>query len=565
VSTELLNTDLFDRLGKLASLFVWRRKSLRDAIVEDLRTANACHERLVRVHQDTLQHLQIQTQKSEELTKRLSTTDANLGQALIRLDTMAASYDKLRGERNALELACQSFEQRLGEARSELDEKSAILDTVYRAIAQKHSDHQQLTDEFNLLKKQNGDLRTRYQLISKLITETTPENSGQTRIRQLLENDYVAFTASERSLGLGVNTLLMLQSVEQELSLLVSLPDALKRTIVSIVGGFSSGKSEFINSFILDHGVRLPVGLQPVTAIPSYILASDERLIRGYSTNGGYVELDPDFYNGISHAYIDSFSFNLKNVMPFMCIETQMNNYYFSNICLIDTPGYNAPTAAGKYSENDKRTAVQFAQQSEAIVWLIGLDSNGTVPDSDLEYIQEIGLEGRSIYVVLNKADLKSDEEIQSIINEVKCTLNYENIAISGVSAYSSTQRKVIAQLGLPLMDYFHQINQPRDVGKILEERLKAVFDIHQDACQKSVSAYTQLTHAINGLKLDALEIGGVELYEKMLETISKLDKTFDTDPLKKSQNNSRRLLESFTEAIQQTLTYDRQMDCSPP
>lgn len=89
-----------------------------------------------------------------------------------------------------------------------------------------------------------------------------------------------------------------------------------------------------------------------------------------------------EFYGNISHSFINSFGFDLKGLMPFMCVGTRMDPEYFSNICLIDTPGYNPPATASEYSGDDKITAVQFAQQANAIIWLIGLDANGTVPDS---------------------------------------------------------------------------------------------------------------------------------------------------------------------------------------
>ena len=79
----------------------------------------------------------------------------------------------------------------------------------------------------------------------------------------------------------------MLQSVAQEMELFVSFKDIFQRTIVGIVGRvLVVEKSEFVNSFIQDRSV-CTVGVQPVTAIPSYVLATEQRVIRGYSASGG--------------------------------------------------------------------------------------------------------------------------------------------------------------------------------------------------------------------------------------------------------------------------------------
>lgn len=575
---ELLPPSLFDRLGKLARLFVWRRKSLHDDIVEDLYLAGTRHETLAGEHQDTLARLQRLTQEHGHLTERLVATDAELAQtrqdsqslqhtldmtraqhqrddelARMHFDSLAARHSQIVVERNAIELAHQAIEQMLEEARKELGEKSAALIALQQALAQAQDVHQKLATEFNALEQRHGDTWTRFQLISRLLAARPTESAGLTRFRQLLAKDYMAFAESDSSLAAEAKALLMLQSIEQELGLLVGVPDVFKRTIVGIVGGFSSGKSEFINSFILDHEIRLAVGLQPVTAIPSYVLATDESLIRGYSGNGGYIELGVEFYKSISHAFINSFSFDLKSLMPFMCVGIQMDPAYFSNICFIDTPGYNPPATAGECSQSDKATAVQFAQQSGTIVWLIGLDVTGTVPNSDLKFIQEIGVEHRSVYVVLNKADLKPEDDLEFIMDEVESVLTYENIPIVGISAYSSTLRRIFTHRGQPLMDYFARINQQSDARKHLEGQLKEAFDMYEEAIQSGIAANRQQKLAINGLKLDALEIGGAGLYEKMLETIAKLDQKLDTAPLEKSLKESRRMLDAFTDAIQQT------------
>jgi GTP-binding protein EngB required for normal cell division len=283
-------------------------------------------------------------------------------------------------------------------------------------------------------------------------------------------------------------------------------------------------------------------------------LASDERLIRGYSSSGGYIDLGVDFYKSMSHAFIDSFDFDLKGLMPFMCVSAKMDPACFSNICFIDTPGYNPPATAGKFSQGDERTAIEYAQRSDAIVWIIGLDVSGTVPDSDLEFIQKIGVDNRAVYVVLNKADLKSVDDIEDIIDEVESVLKCECIEAIGICAYSSTLRKVISHRGKLLMDYFFQINQQGNTQQRLEERLATVFNMYDEAIQFDINAIREQKIAMNGFRLDALEIGGIVLYEKMLKSISKVDKNLDSTTFEQWLKDSQRLRVSFTDAIHQTI-----------
>ena len=526
--TALFPVDLFDRLRKLSRLFIWRRKSIHDDIAGDLRAVDIRHVTLMHEHQDTLARLQVMTQEKDQVTQHLTTVNAEL--------------TRTRQDFQGLQQAKQQLHKLL-------ETESAAGVALQNALAEEQTSYQNLTNEFNVLERQHRETSIRFQLVSELLDARPIDNDGLADFRKLLENDYMDFAESESSLAAEAKALLMLQMIERELCLLGGFPDVSKRKVVGIVGGFSAGKSEFINSFILDSEIRLAVGIQPVTVIPSYVLATTNRLIRGYSANGGYVELDAEFYKSISHAFIKSFCFDLKSIMPFMCVGVQMDSAYFSNICFIDTPGYNPPTTARRYSQSDKHTAVTFAQQSDAIVWLISIDA-GTISGSDLKFIQEIGIEHRSVYVVLNKADLKPEEDIKRIMDEVESILEYENISTEGMSAYSSTQRRVIAHRGLPLMNYFRKINVECDVKKQLEARLNAVFDMYDNAIHLDIEKIQQQKRSIKGLHLDALETGGQVVYEKMHENICMLDQKLDTAPFENWLSESQRLRRSFTDAI---------------
>jgi len=467
-------------------------------------------------------------------------------QAGERFEVLSNQHQQLEQDHNRLQLARQTLEQTLEQAHLELRTTGESLIALQQAHGQEQQQHAQLADQFQ-------STWTRFQLISRLLAAKPRESAGLARFRELLDNDYMTFADGESCLGAEAKALRMLQSIEQELALLVGFPDIHERTIVGIVGGFSSGKSEFINSFIRDPEVRLPVGMQPVTAIPSYVLATDQRMIRGYSANGGHMELDVAFYKNISHAFINSFSFDLKSLMPFMCVGVQMAPELFSNICFIDTPGYNPPATAAEHSQGDKRTAIQFAQQCEAIIWLIGLDANGTVPVSDLDFIHEIGVEQRSVYVVLTKADLKPEDEIEEIMDEVQDVLQSEGINVVGVSAYSSTQRHEIAYRDTPLLEYFSRINQQGDSSQHLEGRLQEIFTMYEDAIQTDINGIRAQKTAINGLRLDCLEVGGADVYGRMFEPIAKLDRHLGTALQEGWLKESRRLLEDFREAVRMT------------
>ena len=49
-----------------------------------------------------------------------------------------------------------------------------------------------------------------------------------------------------------------------------------KKSSVAVGGGCSSGKSSFINSLINDKKVKLPEGINPTTAIPTYVMHKEK-------------------------------------------------------------------------------------------------------------------------------------------------------------------------------------------------------------------------------------------------------------------------------------------------
>lgn len=550
----LERSQLKQQLDQEQANFHFDTLSIRhDKLVQEHNSVEVDRQNLEQQLEKTRQELYDRTQALESFQQDRTQQIHELKKYQSSLDDLSTRHAKLKQERDDQEETRQALEKMLEHTRLDLQTSTKTSELLQQDLAQHQHGNAELAKKFQVLKECHEDTGTRFKLISRLLAARPQDSAGLARFREFLATDYMAFAEGESSLAAEAKALTLLQSIEQELALLVSFPDVRKRTIVGIVGGFSSGKSEFINSFIHDSQVRLAVGLNPVTAIPSYVLATDKRMIRGYSANGGHIDLDVGFFKNISHAFLSSFSFDLKTLMPFMCIGVQMKPECFSNICFIDTPGYNPPATAGEHSQGDRRTAIQFAQQADSIIWLIGLDSTGTVPDSDLEFIQQIGVEGCSVYVVLTKADLKAEDEIEDILKEVRNCLDDEGIQIDGISAYSSVHRKEIAYYKVPLLEHFANINRSGNIQEHLKKRLDEVFSMYDEAIQADIAALHAQKVAINGLLLDCLEIGGEEVFGRMRGRTDKLALKFDTAPLEGWLKESRRLHEAFCSVIQLT------------
>ena len=237
--------------------------------------------------------------------------------------------------------------------------------------------------------------------------------------------------------------LLRLENIENEMSIVSAYPQLFTKHVIAVGGGFSAGKSQFINSFFKDtNNLSLPTQMDPTTAIPSYVIHEKENKILGITNKNGIVDftnIAPNILNQLTHNADDrlDFQFNIKEILPFMIVGTEFCDDKYSNICFIDTPGYNPDSSNNK--ADDISTAKEFLSNSSALLWLVATDaSSGNLTQSDLDFLQDLNLENKKLYIVINKADLRSQEDLESVLENVKDTLEMEGIDFEGISLYSS-------------------------------------------------------------------------------------------------------------------------------
>ena len=355
--------------------------------------------------------------------------------------------------------------------------------------------------------EQHEALLQKYDLVSKLLTAEPVENEKLKEFRTLFKGDFMAFANGESSLAEEASALDKLRIVESRLEEVVAFPHIFTKTSIAIGGGFSAGKSEFVNSFITQTDIRMPVAIQPATAIPSFVVSAADDSVMGFSRNKGTVDIPRALYNRLTHDFISTFSFNLKDIMPSMTVKVPLRTGLFENICLIDTPGYNP---SGGNTDSDKETASDFLRNRDALIWMIGLDATGTIPQSDLEFLHDMELDKLPLYVVLSKADTRPPSALAEILAEVQGTLEDEGIGYVGISAYSSTRREEYLFEGMSLDEFFREQN--RHDGRletILEGEIKGVFKMYRDAIRKDSVESERLKERLDDLSYKVQEMVG--------------------------------------------------------
>jgi hypothetical protein len=352
----------------------------------------------------------------------------------------------------------------------------------------------------------------KFELVSAALGAKVAESKTIQNFYSLARNDFREFCNHEAA----VNDIIAYQQFQQiiaEMRLFANCPALHSKTIGAVGGGFSSGKSAFINSLIdSGAGVRLAEGIRPVTAIPSYVLRDDLAHIRGVNEKGGSFDIALETYHEISHEFLKSFSFNLKEIIPYIIVSAPMPER-FGHLCFIDTPGYN-PSVVG-LAKNDLETAREYTKDARFLLWMVGLDATGTIPQSDLDFLDRLEFgksEERPLYVIASKSELKSADDIKDILDTFEECLSDADLRHVGICAYSSRRGKVYASRGQDLFAFLAENNAPREHFSLLISVLCDAFRPYVEEIYRDDHQKRQLRKSIQDLLLEALKMGHIDL-----------------------------------------------------
>lgn len=350
-----------------------------------------------------------------------------------------------------------------------------------------------------------NDLQGRFNLVSMLLSAKPNPSEALDEFQQLLKKDYMDYTKVDDALSEEAGALLELQNICHDLEAFIHNKEVYSKNSIALAGGFSSGKSTFCNNLFSTKEIQLPVSIRPETAIPAYVISGDKAPNAfGLTSTGASVELGVDAYKQMNHEFLKSFNFNLKNLMPSVVIHAQMPKD-FEHICFVDTPGYNSADVKNAYTNKDRETSLMFIRQAKMLFWFIGLDVTGTLTDSDVDFLQEVRSESPEmrIAVICNKAELKSQDDIDEVLDYVVEVLEDNDIPYEGVVAYSSRQKKSFGSRGKSLEDIFGEMNcLNTDKKKELQKRLKSLFRKHINADADRIQESSDKIKSLNKILL---------------------------------------------------------------
>ncbi|MFP6292663.1 dynamin family protein [Helicobacter pylori] len=392
-------------------------------------------------------------------------------------------------------------------------------------------------------------LKERYDLIARILNAKM-ENEGLEEYQQILDNEFLEFASGVDSLKEKEIALLALQEIKKELQLVASYPSLFQKTIVAVGGGFSAGKSTFLNN-LLGLKLKLPEDMNPTTAIPTYCLKGKKEVLMGFSQNGGMVELP---HLTFDHQFLESLGFNLKEIMPFMLLSAPSVPFEF--LCFIDTPGYN-PSNQG-YTGGDKEASKESLKHAKHILWLVSCEC-GDLHKDDLEFLQELyEEESKQVFIVLSRADRHTKSQLEEVAIKIRETLKDNGIEFLGICTYSATRYLEIKEFSEKskvfnsLEEFLMKLNQRSEKQNEILESLYEVHGMYEKAIKQYASRFKRYQKALHSIKLDLMQKGFDDFNDDVFNRMESLKKEFSEKEESKRESLAQlnEVIDLFKESI---------------
>lgn len=379
-------------------------------------------------------------------------------------------------------------------------------------------------------------LKERYDLIVRILNAKM-RNEGLEEYQSVLDNEFLEFASGVDSLKEKEIALLALQEIKKELQLVASYPNLFQKNMVAVGGGFSAGKSAFLNN-LLGLKLKLPEHMNPTTAIPTYCLKGKKEVLMGFSQNGGMVELP---HLAFDHQFLESLGFNLKEIMPFMLLS--VTSVPFEFLCFIDTPGFNS--AKQGYTDGDKQASKESLKHAQNILWFISCES-GEIHEDDLDYLQELYEEGKQVFIVLSRADSRTKRQLEEVAIKIKETLEDKGIEFLGIGAYSATRYQEIKEFSekSPVFDSLEEfLTELNKRSEKQNEILRILYEVglaYEKAIQQDADKFKRYQKELHSLELDLMQKGFDDFGDKIFGRIETLKSEFSQKERAKQESLKR-------------------------
>ena len=211
------------------------------------------------------------------------------------------------------------------------------------------------------------------------------------------------------------------------------------KNVVALGGGFSSGKSSFLNA--LDGENALPTDISPSTAVPTFIVNGEKHDAFGINAFDAVVPIGLRDIRSISHGFGENADgaaegepVTLGHALKSVFLASPKQTY--KNLAFVDTPGFSKPDSESYSARTDEYISRGQLNSSSRIMLFAQADA-GTLKEDDINFIKSLREDIPKLFIV-SKADMKSESELDGIVRHIKSLLSLNGIAYADVFAFSS-------------------------------------------------------------------------------------------------------------------------------
>lgn len=282
-----------------------------------------------------------------------------------------------------------------------------------------------------------------FNLLCAIIRQNTSENQMKadiTKIEKLI-NDKIPDTLKKNAPEDFYELYTDFKSEYEKFRDFILYDKLIGKNIVALGGGFSSGKSSFLNA-LMGKSV-LPSDIDPSTSVPTYIVRGEKHEVMGINVFDTKVQMQPRDIKKIAHGFGEVEDDDDEKVTDAVTLGHVLENIFFStplhkyeNIALLDTPGYSKPDSEKYSAKTDEQISRGQLNSSNYILWFVQADA-GTITEEDIKFIKTLR-DGIPMLIILNKADKKNFADLKEIIAKIKSTLDVKGVRYVDVFAFTS-------------------------------------------------------------------------------------------------------------------------------
>lgn len=348
------------------------------------------------------------------------------------------------------------------------------------------------------MEAQDFDYKARYDFICRASAKDNAEETITDELYHKLNQltykiDYELTELAEK--GCPDNFMTIQQTLKIEVNRLrefCEFPYLATKIIIGIGGKFSAGKSTFINT--LTGKKQLVTEIDPTTSLPTYLLKGEVENVNAINIFNKKIDMSLDEFQSLTHDEKSKYKSHVGSLLTSVFISCP--DFQWSNLALLDTPGYTKPDSQVHSERTDAAIARNQLNAAQFIVWLVSAE-DGTIKQDDLNFLSSLHTKIPKL-LLINKADTKTPDQVEDIVALTRQTLKDNEIPILDVIPVSRKKKHYSTDAVIERFEQWNQSSRELNFSK----NFKRQFLIYKNFIDKQIYSSEEQLELLNQVLL---------------------------------------------------------------